>query len=532
MASYLDKEQLNTAITNSTKLDLSHAHITTANFMELAPVYSKELVPGEKLSVNLECFSRMNSLPVPTFGRANIKNRAYFVPFRTIFRGWTDFITDAPHANSAGGGSYVGNLLSAVPTVTNATLVGAFTTQSYETGYAPDPTSPQLHQDYGSYIVQDPSVGYDFVHNTGTGVYHRRFTPVGRQLIKVLESLGYKINWNNEDVTPYSALPLLAFAKIYVDWYFPSAYTNVAAYNYILQLCNIDNGTNLVLNKTDVGRILQYVYTCYDSDYFVSAWDNPVSPGPGLATQYTENMIVDITNKNSYRSTVETNPSILQYGTPFMRGNSGSSTPTPYYVTEYALHSLHALSDYMKRHQLAGSRAMDRYLARFGKALPAEKLNRSVYLGCQTVPVQFGDVMSTADTAGALLGEYSGKGLAYGQNGTFEFSTNEYGMFMVVSTITPATGYFQGVDRTVKHISKLDFWTPEFDSLGAQPITADELYVTMDGSNGLAQANASANIHTAIFGFCPRYAEYKIGRDQVTGNFRVPSLNGDVSTNN
>lgn len=33
MASYLDKTQINTAITDNTKLDLGHQHITTADFM-------------------------------------------------------------------------------------------------------------------------------------------------------------------------------------------------------------------------------------------------------------------------------------------------------------------------------------------------------------------------------------------------------------------------------------------------------------------------------------------------------------------
>lgn len=35
MASYLDKAQVNTAITDNTKLDLGHQHITTADFMQL-----------------------------------------------------------------------------------------------------------------------------------------------------------------------------------------------------------------------------------------------------------------------------------------------------------------------------------------------------------------------------------------------------------------------------------------------------------------------------------------------------------------
>lgn len=35
MASFMEKMQVNTAITENTKLDLGHQHITTMDFMEL-----------------------------------------------------------------------------------------------------------------------------------------------------------------------------------------------------------------------------------------------------------------------------------------------------------------------------------------------------------------------------------------------------------------------------------------------------------------------------------------------------------------
>lgn len=546
MASYLDKENINTAITESTHLDLSHVHITTANFMQLSPIYNKEMVPGEKIDVNVETFSRMNSMPVPTYGRCNIKNRAYFVPFRTVFRGWTDFITDAPHHNSMNNTEIPSTILSSVPTVTNKVLIDAMTTVQYVYG-AGSQSSQSGNWDYAA--VGSTQSDYDFKMSDGR---YYKFTCVGRQINKILESLGYKVNWNISDTTVYSALPLLAWCKVYIDWYFPSVYTNTAEYSYLSLLCNSDTGIPAQLNSVDVGRILQMCYTCYDSDYFVSAWDKPNEPsddtfysnfrlvnldaatlygniGTGTAT-YTPDAGY-VTNNGSAPSANTrlgnaTAPFISPYVTATGAGSSTIGVATP--ISQYLLHGLHALTDYMKRHQLAGSRAMDRYLARFGKALPAEKLNRSIYLGSQVVPVQFGDVMSTADTENASVGDYAGKGLAYGQNGNFTFSTNEYGMFIIVSTITPATGYYQGIDRTVKHVSKLDFWTPEFDSLGVQAITADELYVTRHGDSSLADVA----LHESIFGFAPKYAEYKVGRDQVTGNFRIPTLNGDTSTNN
>lgn len=560
MAAYLDKERLNTAITDSTKFDLSHVHITTGNFMQLQPIYNKEMVPGEKIDVNVETFSRMNALAVPTFGRANIKNRAYFVPMRTIFRGWNDFITDAPHTDS--GNVKTPAIINKVPTVTNNALALAFVSHNWDM--------------YGQFMnglenASSAAGAYDIILHDVNGDSFKKFTPAGRVGIKILESLGYKVSWNIYDKTQFSALPLLALAKVYVDWYFPNAYTNNANYAHLLALCNYDLlSAPLELTYQDVAVILNMVVAVsYDSDYFTAAWDNPTAPGVGKVSDfripnldyigsvygssyYTINGQNGVTNRQL--TAVNDGDPLNRYGglsAPIITGylNAGNNnTAVTAGISQYLLHSLHALTDYLKRHQLVGSKAMDRYLARYGKALPAEKMNRSVYLGSQVVPIQIGDVMSQSDTVtatsglnrrGARLGDYSGKGLAYGNNGNFSYQTDEFGIFIIVSSIVPATGYYQGRNRlNTKHIYKLDFWTPEFESIGTQPITGDELFVSTNGSGELSTITLTdgsfgyGDSTEQIFGFTPRYAEYKVGYDQITGNMRLSTLNADGSTNN
>ena len=124
MASFLDKFKVKTAIEKNTTLDLSCQHLTTSNWMEYSPVYTKEMVPGEKLSVGVETFARLAPMPVPTMGRALIHNRAFFVPYRTVFKGWNDFITDTMHVSSDENGPQ--NIPSTVPYFTNYDLVKLF----------------------------------------------------------------------------------------------------------------------------------------------------------------------------------------------------------------------------------------------------------------------------------------------------------------------------------------------------------------------------------------------------------------------
>ena len=529
MADFMDKMQVNSAITNNTKLDLGHQHVTTGDFMQLNVAWTRELVPGEKIDVNMESFARLNPMPVPTFGRASMRNRAFFVPYRTIFRGWNDFITDTPHVNSMTGDNNAAVILSHVPTISNLAFITFFMRDAEEVEW-PAEIDPELYNSdkYTIHYInaQGTNASYDLIIDTQAYV----LTNKGRQALKMIESLGYKIAWQTKYVATYSALPLLALAKVYVDWYFPNQYHDLLSYDRIMSMCNYDStGSIHDVSAYDLKYIFDTImYVQYDADFLVSAWDNPVSPSTGEFSTFT---FTDVTGKNTsnlYASAVTNSggTAVNAFNTPAIMGyNSTNDNPAPtatlHYNTQYVHDTLKALTDYMRRHQMVGSRAFDRYLARFGKALSAEKMNRSVYLGAAMQDLQIGDVMSTADTEGANLGAYAGKGLSYG-NGHFEYNTDEFGIFIILSSIVPNVGYFQGINasQAVKRVSKTDFYTPEFDALGVEAVAADEVFVPN-------HRNYSVDgIGEQVFGFLPRYYSYKIAQDNVTGNFRVNSING------
>lgn len=557
MASYLDKFTVQTAVDETSKMDLSCQHITTADWMQLNPIYSKEMVPGEKLAVNTQTFTRLAPMPVPTFGRANVHERAFFVPYRTVWKGWTDFITDTVHVSADQTSAIAGR----VPVFNMVSLVNAFvmtgSSQLWES--ATTYTSGNVGTvNLSEYDVVTP-IGWvkshaSFISSIAgtapstTNGFAFKLSAVGRQALKILNSLGYKLvlsdttgdGWDSFD---YSALPLMSFFKVYIDWYFPSAYYGDTYRTLIEGILNSDTTATFNLSAAQLSTIFTLLsYVNYDSDYFVSAFDNPEGPNLGQASAVE---MLDITNGTGSTSTnnwirkISSSPSQLasaKSNTPQLfgvttNGNAGSVAS----VTTYALTALKRLTDYMKRHQLVGARAMDRYLARFGKNLTAEKLNRSLYIGAKSFPLQFGDVMSQSDTTGANLGSYAGKGLGYGEN-TFGYETDEYGMFIITCSLVPTVGYYQGIDRTTMHINRLDYWTPEFDQLGNQAISAAELYVPqnhelVNGTNGQS-VNVLSGLPTQIFGYAPRYAEYKCGRDRLTGDFCLSRFNQAGDTTN
>ena len=492
MANFLDKIKVNTAVKDHVKLDLSCDHISTANFMQFNVAWSKEMVPGEKISVNMETFTRLQPMPVPTFGRARINNRAFFVPFRTIFPGWNDFITDTKHSFANGTSA----IINYAPRISNNSLFIFLFNSSANVE-----------------TVTDGSA-YDYEINDGSETKFVKMKEDGRRYIKILQSLGYVIPTEKlEEDVYFSALPLLAVGKVYYDWYYPSAYTDSVEAVNLSAMFNEDTTTDLTLGPMAISNILTVIKTvCYDSDYFVSAWQNPTAPNDG---SYSGFSIPDITlGTTNNNAVLNNNPE----GTPNIRtGVTGN-------ISQYMLQGLRSLTDYMKRHQLVGARALDRYMTRFGIQLSAEKLKRSIYIGTTSDDIQFGDVTSTSDTTGAALGDYAGKGLGYGKS-NFDFETDEYGIMIIVSSILPKAGYFQGLDRNVMHTTKLDYWTPEFDNLGTQAISKAELFVPT--RTGILNGTMK-DLTDGVFGWTPRYAEYKVGRDRVTGDFRMNSMNVDL----
>lgn len=553
MASYLDKFQVNTAVDETSKMDLSCQHVTTADWMQLNPIYAKEMVPNEKLAVNAQTFTRMAAMPVPTFGRANVHERAFFVPYRTVWKGWNDFITDTVHV----AGDQTAAIANSVPKFSMNELVSAFVNKS----------GVQLWEECkkfdASTITGVPLDNYDFVTPIGylynqhfTGTTYDGSTPtaslgfafklsaVGRQALKVLNSLGYQLvasnasEWSGYNM---SALPLMSFFKVYIDWYFPSAYYGDTYRTLIEGILGRDTSTAFNLTSTQLATIFTLIsYVNYDSDYFVSAFDSPEGPNFGQASDV---VLRDISNNGSTSSNpwnriIQSKNSVLSSAlpnTPLLIGeNTAGNGTSVAAVSQYALTALRKLTDYMKRHQLVGARAMDRYLARFGKNLTAEKLNRSLYIGAKSFPLQFGDVMSQSSTNSAHLGGYAGKGLGYGET-TFGYETDEYGLFIITCSLVPTIGYYQGIDRNVMHLSRLDYWTPEFDQLGNQAIAAAELYLPTKCSDAVSNQTGVntgilSGLTTSIFGYAPRYAEYKCGRDRLTGDFRLSRLNGAGDT--
>lgn len=521
MSKFLDLARVQTATHKPIHLPLNCRHMTTTDFFQFNIPYIRRMIPGESIDVEVSTFARLAGMPLPTFGDANLNLRAFFVPYRMVFPAWNDFITDTPHATADG----QRRTFDRVPYFTNRMLVSALQISTF------------------SRVVADDSLPYDFsvrsVDENGSVYTYHKFTAEGRILYKILRQLGYKPNfdlhgdsWNGTSFSPtfsqpLSALDILCWVKVFVDYYFPAQYYGLEDRAFLDGLCKRDTLENFVLDVDVLRRLFRLcILVYYASDYFTAAFDTPVGPNSDSASSVT---IYDVSAKGSSQVLSETDATETYINVPY---SNASELGTP--LTQYAITALRRLTDYMKRHQLAGARSIDRLLARFGMKTSNDASMRCYYLGSHHVPLVVADVMSTADTlnadteSGVALGDYAGKGFLTGKNGHFDFKNNstDFGLFMICSSLIPNIGYYEGYDKQTTSVNRLDFYTPEFDGLGTRVLEKGELCLPTDP---FGWQNGEILPRTA-FGFTPQYSEYKVARDRLTGDFDIDSINDEGFT--
>lgn len=518
MSNFFNKARIKVGMqSNKNKFDLSCTNITTQDFYKAKPVYLKEIIPGEKITIKSNVFSRLSPLATPAFTNIKIVNRAFFVPMRTIFEGFNNYITRSPYtyANS------LPSIITSIPRVQEYVISTFFQTHCEDKGSAPIERSDI--ESYDSYTIKHTGASNPGIYDFNEGLEYYAFTTKGKILKDILLNLGYNINYGimEDSCTVFSALPLLAYCKIFSDWYSNPAYSTQS------YLDKYFKGAPQTLSIQSLEEIFdEIIYICYKSDYFTSAWDNPV--GPNNNTEPAIN-IIDNTNINSNGTSISTGVPNGQ-GTPIIkRGSAG--TNAIYSISQYMLDMVKHVTDYVTRHRLLGSRLIDRYLGEYGISLNDAKLNRSVYLGKQDAQVQISDVMQTSpdivqgDSEATGVGNYYGKALAYDNNGTFEFSSDEFGYIIIISYPEPLISYVDGRPRHMFHgiANSFDFFTPEFDNISTQAIRRDEL-VTAGNFDG------DVFFGDGVFGYAPRYAEYKSARDILSGDFYCNSRNKFLDT--
>jgi len=164
---------------------------------------------------------------------------------------------------------------------------------------------------------------------------------------------------------------------------------------------------------------------------------------------------------------------------------------------------------WMEKNARSGARYVESVLAHFGIRSSDARLQRPEFLGGGRSPIVVSEVIQTAPTVAGqtALGTMAGHAFSAQQSHEFTKSFEEHGYIIGILSIMPRTAYQQGVARMWNRASKLDFYWPAFAHLGEQAVLNKEIY-------------AAAASPTGVFGYVPRYQEYRQRESIVCGDFR------------
>lgn len=458
---------------------LSYENKLTANAGELVPIMCKPVVPGDKFRVNTEMLVRLAPLVAPMMHRVDVFTHYFFVPNRLLWNQWEDFITKG----------------------VDGTGVPAFPKIALRADWV-NPTSAAA-------LLSDGSL-WDYLGLPTIGGFNGMAFPE-RSPNSVIPPVGYEV----------SALPFRAYQLIYNEYYRDQNLTQPIDFT-------LDGG--LVTNVTEVMSLLTLRRRAWEKDYFTSAlpW---VQRGPDVTVPVNNNSgSLDVVLKDSPHADVYHVPGTTAFPKDgALRSISGAlviggGEPDPAYlepsnfqvnvdelgVSINDLRTSNALQRWFERNARSGSRYIEQILSHFGVRSSDARLQRPQFLGGGRTPVSVSEVLQTSSTdTTSPQANMAGHGISAGVNHGFKRYFEEHGYIIGIMSIRPRTGYQQGVPKDFRKFDNMDFYFPEFAHLGEQEIKNEELYLqqTPAGNDG-------------VFGYTPRYAEYKYSMNEVHGDFR------------
>lgn len=489
--SIFSKHSVSVASSKLSKINLSSRVLSTNDIGENICVYSREVVPKDKWHISIDSFSRLAPLPVPTFANIKQVNRVFYVKFQDVWKPWKDFYAGTKFYDSNG----VSHDVMSVPFVSNKEIMQAIANDYADTGTAQD-------NDF-YFTVPAGSTGDDIL------VYYKH-TPESRYLVSCLSSLGIKLNFSYDDTTSISLLPILCRLKVHLDYYIPSKYHQTSPIRSLLADMLLDPAGNVNSITTILDMLLESRNYYVDNDYFTSSWKSPTNIGTSASVGRT--LIID---NSTDSSSISVSDKYYGYAPSVMQDSSDQK----HTLTAQSLHLLESLYNWVTRKNLSGNKYYQQILSQFGLNIPSHDDGRSYFLGSSTSITKIGDVFATAGSQENSLGDFAGKGYNKSETNNIKLDATDFGQIIIISSLVPEIGYVEGRNREVLHLNRLDFFQPEFDFVGMQAVRQDELFAQHQNSNVYEKSLNTGQGANNIFGYHPRYMEYRRPYDNLLGDF-------------
>ena len=449
--------------------DLSHSRKFSMSIGKITPISVMECVPGDSFNIKTTQLVRFAPLLAPIMHESSVYCHFFFVPNRILWPQWEEYITGGEDAA--------------------------------DPGYVP-PVAPY-------------------------------FTNVGVSDGDLPDYLGLPTSTNLGANTKISCLPFMAYWKIFNEYYRDQNLVDKITDEAVSGSNPKPQGWQELKNRA------------WQHDYFTSAlpWTQkgPEATIP-LGTTAPLVNLTDTTDNSAYSSYFQGTDgtrwtggakqvySADQLGHPGSVTYSGANDNfnqlditrhTQVDLTDATASSINdlrrafRLQEWLERNARGGSRYIEVILAHFGVQSSDARLQRPEFLGGSATPISISEVLQTSDNASETTpqGNMAGHGVSVGSSNYVSYKCEEHGYIMGLMTVMPKTAYQQGIPKHFSKFDKFEYFWPSFANIGEQPILNKEVY-----------ADASDSQDEEVFGYTPRYAEYKYIPSTVHGEFRS-SLN-------
>lgn len=192
-----------------------------------------------------------------------------------------------------------------------------------------------------------------------------------------------------------------------------------------------------------------------------------------------------------------------------------------------------ALQRWLETLARGGSRYIEQIKTIFGVSSSDSRLQRPEYIGGAKQRVVISEVLSTAESTGVPVGMMAGHAISVGGSAPFKWRAEEHGIIMGLMCVAPETAYHQGLHRKFTRFDRYDYFWPQLENIGEQAVLNQELY--SEGTKATLEE---------VFGYTPRYSEYKYENSRVHGAMKTsldhwtmarkfaakPELNSDFIT--
>jgi len=479
--------------------DLSSKKLFTAKVGEILPCYWQIAIPGSKYRISSDWFTR--TVPVNTAAYTRIKEYYdfYAVPLRLISRALPQAFTQmTSYMTSAASNTANTEMLTSVPNVT----LSAFSTCLQAIADKDLLDDVGLPYYYGSSKILD-MLGYgSFLASSNTAKAAITSAYLGVQ--SLADSLNPLVYFRSQTV---NLLPLLAYQKIYYDFFSDSQWEKHLAYAY-----NVDywNGKSVLLLAPEM---LQLRYANYPKDYFMgmlpSSQYGTVAVLPQINPSYSPSNIIAAGSDSQINLVNPGSGFTVTTVTP----NTGSESRNIILNSDLSALSIRA-TEYLQRWkevvQFASKDYSDQMRAQFGIKAPEYMGNHAHYIGGWSSVININEVLNTNLTSDNSQAVVAGKGVSSNSGHTLTYDCGaEHQVIMCVYHAVPMVDWNltgQNPQLTVTAIT--DFPQPAFDQLGMQAVPVLNLQ------------NSPSRSASGSLGYNLRYWQWKSNIDTVHSAFR------------